>query len=330
MDRPIDFSRLRTVPLDPRSRGVRTEQFGRCPDLDESLGRFLDGLPDLLAVRELRGLAAAVARARAAKCGVVWALGGHVVKSGVSPVVVEQIERGRITALALNGAAAIHDWEIAAAGATSEHVDSGLGDGAFGATEETGRELNTAAVVAAESDRGFGEVLGERIESARLPQRDRSVLAAAARRGVPATIHVALGCDVVHLHPTADGAAIGAASHFDFRRLVGIVGGLAGGVWINCGSAVQLPEVFLKAFSAARNLGHRLDGLTTADLDMQRHYRTERNVLERPTAACAGAAFRLTGHHEIQIPLLAAAIEQAVRRLDGGDDAGGGPPRGSA
>jgi hypothetical protein len=234
-------------------------------------------------------------------------MGAHVVKVGLAPVVIQMLDAGVVTALVMNGAGAIHDWEIAAIGATSEDVASSLHDGRFGMAEETGRELSEAAREAAARGEGFGETLGRRIVAASLPHRDVSLLARASELGIPATVHVAVGSDIVHQHPHADGAAIGAASFTDFRRLVTVVAGLAGGVWINCGSAVQLPEVFLKALSVAQNLGHEVSGFVTANLDMIRQYRTEENVLRRPTAG-RGRSFSLIGHHEIQVPLLAAAI----------------------
>ena len=242
---------------------------------------------------------------------MVWASGAHAVKLGLAPVLIRLLERGWISAVVLNGAAAIHDWEIAAIGATSEMVEDGLADGRFGMARETGDEINAAAKVASRSGRGLGEVLGRRILDGALPHAESSLLGACSRLGRPVTVHVAIGCDVVHAHPQAEGAAIGEATFTDFRRLVSLVGGLSGGVWINCGSAVQLPEVFLKALSAARNLGHRVEDLSTANLDMVRHYRTEQNVLRRPNPG--GEAFNLIGHHEINVPLLAAAIESQSR-----------------
>ncbi len=315
MTRPADLSRLKTFPLAQRASKVRRDSFGGRPDPDASVAAFLEGLPDILGARQLRGLAGAVADAHLGGRPVLWASGGHIVKTGVSPVLIDLMERGIVTGLVLNGAAAIHDWEIAAIGATSEDVAEGLPDGRFGMARETAEAINGAATVAARDGRGFGEVLGEQIEAAGLPHRDASLLAACHRLGVPATLHVALGCDVVHPHPSADGAAIGAATLHDFRRLVTLVGGLSGGVWVNCGSAVLLPEVFLKALSAARNLSggdRRVADFCTADLDMQRHYRTEENVLRRPLEGGTGRAYRVLGHHELNIPLLAVAILAAI------------------
>ncbi len=308
-----DLSKVRTYPLAERRNKVSVSSFALPVDPDASLEAFLGGLGDMLAVRTLRDLAAAVADARDGGRPVAWAIGAHVVKVGLAPVLIRMMEEGTLTALALNGAGAIHDWEVAAIGATSEDVATALHDGRFGMAEETGRELNGAAVEAAARGEGLGETIGRRIVESRRPFRDRSVLARAFELGVSATVHVAIGSDIVHQHPTADGAAIGAATFTDFRRLVTVVGRLRGGVWINCGSAVQLPEVFLKALSVAENLGHDVSGLATANLDMIRHYRTEENVLRRPIAG-KGKAFSLIGHHEINVPLLAAAIAIERRR----------------
>lgn len=304
---PADLTRVKTYPLAERANKVRVDEFGRAVSASSSLPDFLEGLPDILAVKVLRELAAAIVQARSEGRTVAVAAGAHVVKVGVSPVIIGMMEEGTVTALALNGAGAIHDWEIAAIGATSEDVGRVLHQGRFGMAEETGRALNEAAAEAARGGEGLGEVLGRRIVEARLPHLGKSLLGRAHELGVPVTVHVAIGSDIVHQHPAADGAAIGAATFTDFRRLVTIVSGLAGGVWINLGSAVQLPEVFLKALSIAENLGHDPAGFATANLDMIRQYRTDENVLRRPTLG-KGRSFALTGHHEINVPLLAAAV----------------------
>ena len=265
----------------------------------------------------MRELAAAIVQARAEDHPVVVAAGAHVVKVGLARVLIGMMEDGAISALALTGAGAIHDWEIAAIGATSEDVGRGLHEGSFGMADETGRALNDAAREAAASGEGFGEVLGRRIVEGGLAHRDASLLARAFELGIPVTVHVAIGADIVHQHPSADGAAIGAATFTDFRKLVTIVSSLSGGVWVNVGSAVQLPEVFLKALSTAENLGSELTGFATANLDMLRHYRTDENVLRRPTLA-KGRSFSLTGHHELNVPLLAAAVGLERARRDSG------------
>lgn len=304
---PADLSKVRTYPLAERRNKVTVADFARPVDPQASLAAFLDGLPASLAAGTLRDLAAAVAEAADGARTIVWAIGAHVIKVGLSPVLIGMMERGEIGALALNGAGAIHDWEIAAIGATSEDVAASLSLGRFGMAEETGREMSEAAAEAAAGEEGLGEALGRRIVESGRPHAGSSLLARAWDLGIPATVHVAIGSDIVHQHPSADGAAIGAATHTDFRRLVSVVRGLAGGVWINCGSAVQLPEVFLKALSVAENLGGRLPAFVTANLDMVRHYRTEENVLRRPVLG-RGRSFALVGHHEIQVPLLAAAV----------------------
>ena len=314
---PADLSRVTTYPLASRSNKVRVDEFARPVSASSSLGDFLDGLPDVLAVKVLRELAAAIVQARAEDHPVVVAAGAHVVKVGLAPVLIGMMEEGTISAVALTGAGAIHDWEIAAIGATSEDVGRGLHEGRYGMADETGRALNDAAKEAAASGEGFGEVLGRRIVEAALPHRDASLLARAFALHIPVTVHVAIGSDIVHQHPSADGATIGAASFTDFRKLVTIVSSLSGGVWINLGSAVQLPEVFLKAVSIAENLGHALSGFATANLDMIRHYRTDENVLRRPTLG-RGRSFSLTGHHEINVPLLAAAVGLERAHRDSG------------
>jgi hypothetical protein len=304
---PADLTRVTTYPLAERANKVRVDEFARPVVASSSLGDFLDGLPEILAAKVLRELAAAVVQSREAGRSVVVALGAHVIKVGLAPVLIRMMEEGTITALALNGAGAIHDWEIAAIGATSEDVGRVLHQGRFGMAEETGRALNDAAREAASRGEGFGAALGRRIVEAKQPHRAMSLLARAHELDVPATVHVAIGSDIVHQHPSADGGAIGAATFTDFRRLVTIVSELSGGVWLNLGSAVQLPEVFLKALSIAENLSSDVGGFATANLDMIRHYRTDENVLRRPTLG-KGKSFALTGHHEINVPLLAAAI----------------------
>ena len=305
--RPADLGRVTTYPLAQRSNKVRIDEFARPVNASSSLGDFLDGLPDILAVKTLRELAAAIVQAREADKPVVAALGAHVIKVGLAPVLIRMLEEKTISAIAMNGAGAIHDWEIAAIGATSEDVARVLHHGKFGMAEETGKALNAAAAEAAKTGEGFGAALGRRIVEAKLPHRHASLLARAHDLSIPVTVHVAIGSDIVHQHPAADGAAIGAATFTDFRKLVTIVSTLSGGVWLNVGSAVQLPEVFLKALSIAENLGHEVSGFATANLDMIRHYRTDENVLRRPTLG-KGVSFGLTGHHEINIPLLAAAV----------------------
>lgn len=294
---PFDLDRVTTRPLAERESLVDVERFAALPEPGASAGELLDSLPRFLAAEGLRALVGAVVRARRAGRGVVLGLGGHVVKTGCSPVVVDLMERGVVTALAMPGSTAIHDFEIAAVGRTSEDVAAGLGMGAYGTAEETGRAFAEAAREGARG-RGLGRALGERMLG--LPHAGASLLAAAARLDLPATVHVAVGTDTVHLHPAAGGADLGEATHLDFRILTTVVAGLAGGVYLNVGSAVILPEVFLKAVTAARNAGHPIEGLFTANLDMLRHYRPRVNVVERPPER----GVDLAGHHELMLPLL--------------------------
>ncbi|HYU90348.1 MAG TPA: hypothetical protein VE966_07890 [Gemmatimonadales bacterium] len=312
--READFSRLKTVPIAQRPNKVDPSLLAHPPGRDPSFTAFWNSLPDILAARDLRTLARQLAKA-AGRRGVVAMLGGHVIKVGLGPLLCELIRRGVITHLALNGSAAIHDFELAAYGGTSEDVAAGLADGTFGMVEETGREMNVAIADGARAGKGMGEALTDYL--ARRPQlaaRDVSVLLAAAQQAIPVTVHATLGADIIHQHPAADGAALGATSYRDFKRLAASLPALHdGGVVLNIGSAVVMPEVFLKALTVARNLGGgKPTGFTACDCDMQRHYRPRVNVVERPTLA-GGQGIQLTGHHEILIPLLAWAV---LRELD--------------
>jgi hypothetical protein len=256
---------------------------------------------------------AAIAAARARGRAIVWGLGGHVIKCGLAPVLIDLMRRGYATAFAMNGAAAIHDFEIALAGRTSEDVEAVLPDGRFGAAEETGREMNAAISVGDRDGLGMGEALGRRLheiaEIADPAHAPASLVLQAWRAATPVTVHVAIGTDTPHMHPAADPAAIGSTTHRDFRLLCSLIAGLnEGGVYLNVGSAVVLPEVFLKAVSAVRNLGHPLANFTTVNLDFVQHYRPKLNVVERPHAGSGGAGYALTGHHELLVPLLAACL----------------------
>jgi len=278
-----------------------------------SVRRFLDSLPDVLAARDLRILAGAIAKAHRSGRTFLMMSGAHAIKVGLSPIICGLLRDGILSAYAANGAAIIHDYELALAGRTSEDVGAGLADGSFGMAEETGAFLNRAARLAAEEGKGLGEVVGREIERARLKFRQQSIFATAYRIGAPATVHVAIGADIVHMHPAADGAAIGAATMNDFHRLTAVVGTLSRGVVLNLGSAVVMPEVFLKALNLARNLGRTAANFTAADMDFIRQYRSRRNVVERPTET-GGARIALTGHHEVMFPLLAAAVREELAR----------------
>jgi hypothetical protein len=289
---------------------VSAAEFAHPPGDDRSFHAFLESLPDVLVARDFRAVVDAVARAARHKRGVVVMLGGHVVKTGLAPLLIDLMRRGVITHLAMNGSAAIHDYEVARFGATSEDVAAGLRDGTFGMADETGREMNEAFVAGMENERGMGEALGRALDArAALSNPELSLLLNAFRLGVPATVHAALGAEIIHQHPAANGAAIGDTSHRDFRRLAASLSDLDdGGVVLNLGSAVIMPEVFLKALTIARNLNAgKPRNFVTVDLDMQRHYRPRMNVVQRPTLE-GGKGYEITGHHEIMVPLLVWAV----------------------
>jgi hypothetical protein len=308
--RPIDLRRVRTYPLRKRPSKIALAALGTVPRPGLRMREFLRGLPDVLAARELRAVAAAIARRHRAGRLVILGMGAHPIKVGLSPLLIDLMRRGIVSAVAMNGAAIIHDFELAYQGATSEDVAAALADGRFGMAEETGRFLNDAARMA--NGRGLGAAVGHAIAAARLPHRRLSLLAAGVRYGVPVTVHVALGADIIHMHPQADGAAIGAASLGDFHLLAGLVARLGGGVFLNLGSAVIIPEVFLKALNLARNTGARVGNLVTVDMDFVRHYRPRVNVVQRPTLG-DGRGYQLTGHHEIMFPLLCAAVVERLK-----------------
>ena len=304
--READLSRLKTVPIAGRANKVEEQFLAQPPGTDRSFHAFIDSLPDILAARDLRTVISHIAEGHRAGRGIILLLGGHVIKVGLGPLLREWIARGIVSHIAMNGAAAIHDFELAAYGGTSEDVAEGLGDGTFGMAEETGSEMNGAITAAAGEDRGLGEGLARY-----LSQRKgnvgggHSVLLACLSKDVPVTVHPAIGAEIIHQHPKVDGGALGSTAMRDFRRLAGSMPRLdQGGAVINCGSAVIMPEVFLKALTIARNLdGGKPTHFLAADLDMQRHYRPRVNVVERPTEA-GGIGIQLTGHHEILIPLL--------------------------
>jgi hypothetical protein len=308
--REPDLTRIRTVPVANRANKVEPGLLAHPPRGDRSFGAFLNSLPDVLAARDLRTTADAIAGAARNGRGVVLLLGGHVIKVGLGPLVADWIRRGIVTHVAMNGAAAIHDFELAAFGGTSEDVAAGLADGTFGMAEETGREMNAAISAAAGAGLGMGEGLAAHLAALKeRPGDDVSVLLACARHHIPVTVHTAVGAEIIHQHPTADGAAMGATSHRDFLRLAGSLPDIdQGGVVMNWGSAVIMPEVFLKALTVARNLGGgKPTHFLAADFDMQRHYRPRMNVVQRPTLA-GGTGIQLTGHHELMFPMLYWAV----------------------
>ncbi len=312
--READLSKVRTIPVAGRPNKVNAGEFATPPQADRSFAAFVRSLPDVLKAADFRRVVDAVVQAHRAKRAVIVMLGGHVVKTGIGPLLVDLMRRGIVTDLAMNGSAAIHDYEIARFGATSEDVAAGLRDGTFGMAEETGRGLNEAFVKGMAEGWGMGESVARALEGeASLAHPELSVILQARTLGVGATVHAALGAEIIHQHPAASGAAIGDTSHRDFRRFAASIERLHdGGVVLNCGSAVIMPEVFLKALTIARNLNAgRPTGFVTCDIDMQRHYRPHVNVVQRPTLA-GGAGYELTGHHELMLPMLAWAIVDAI------------------
>ena len=307
----FDASGVRTYPLAGRASKARVEDFGRPFTPGGPFAEWLASLPAFLGARDLGTVAAAIVAAKRGGRGVLWGIGAHVIKTGVSPILVDLMERGFVSALAMNGAGVIHDFEIALSGGTSEDVDESLGPGQFGMAAETA-QLNDVIRRGAEAGQGIGQAVGAHLAAIDPPFVRHSLAAAAHRLGVPLTVHVAVGTDIIHMHPSASGAAIGEASLRDFRYFTSCVARLGGGVYLNCGSAVVLPEVFLKAVALARNRGADLAGLTTVNIDFMRQYRPQTNVLTRPVAGTGGAGLSLVGHHDVLIPLLAAAVLEAA------------------
>ena len=314
---PITLGGVHTYPLASRKSKVNVRDFAKPAGRASSLTKFLDSLPSILAAKDLRELSTSIRKARKRKRAILWGIGGHVIKVGLGPVLIDLMQKGFVSGIAMNGAALIHDFEIAMVGTTSEEVAAGLGEGQFGMARETGLELNEIAKLAHRVRMGYGEAAGQYLTSGMLEPRhpEMSVLIAAYSQKIPVTIHLAIGTDVPHMHPAVDGAALGAASHYDFRLFCALVQRMHdGGVYLNWGSAVILPEVFLKAVSVVRNLGVPLNPITTANFDFIQHYRPLQNVVRRPTIARKGTkdrgskGYAITGHHELLLPLLAAAL----------------------
>jgi hypothetical protein len=311
--KPLPPAALATYSLRSRKSKVDIRRAAKVPRAGDSVGRFLRGLPDVLAAADFRDLTSRMAAGRARRKSLIWALGAHVVKVGLNPVLVDLMRTGWISALALNGAGIIHDFELAFAGRTSEDVESAIRTGRFGMARETGELLNGAVTAGAAEGLGLGEAVGRMIARSKFPYRRLSLLGEAWRLKIPVSVHVALGTDTIHMHPAASGAAIGEASLRDFRLFAGQVAALdGGGVFLNIGSAVLLPEVFLKAVSLVRNSGLRLDGFSTAVFDFNHQYRPAQNVAKRPLGK-TGKGFYFIGHHEIMVPLLAAALKSGCR-----------------
>lgn len=306
-EKRIDLNKIKTYSLHERTSKVSTDAFGTVHRRGDGLAAFFDKLPRILAGNDLRDVIAAICDAAVGRHKVIFGMGAHVIKTGLSPIVIDLMERGIISAVAMNGAGIIHDLEVAMVGRTSEEVAAVLDEGQFGMARETGEFLGRAISRAGSENLGLGEAVGAAILENQLPHADASLLASAVRLGLPATIHVAMGTDIIHMHPAFDPAAAGAASHRDFLVFAELVADLQAGVYMNVGSAVILPEVFLKAITLVRNLGHQVDRFTTVNLDFIQHYRPLTNVVHRPTSR-GGRGIRLTGHHEILLPLIAAGV----------------------
>ena len=320
---PLQLGDVATYPLGSRKSKVSLADFAKPVAANSSITRFLENLPKILAAADLRSVVQSIQQAKHSRRAIVWGMGGHVIKTGLGPVISDLMRRGFVSGIAMNGAALIHDFEIALAGQTSEDVEAGLGEGKFGMATETGLFLNQIASTATFSGIGYGEATGKFLAARKLAQRNAqaSVLWNAYRLRIPVTVHLAIGTDISHMHPAADGAALGAASHHDFRLFCGMVKEMhPGGVYLNWGSAVLLPEIFLKAVSVVRNLGVPLRPITTANFDFIQHYRPLQNVVKRPTVASKGRAadskgYAITGHHEILLPLVAAALVSGWPRV---------------
>ena len=307
--KPIDLDKVRTYPLASRPSKVTIDHFAKPIAELSSLKEYLASLPNILAVQNLRELALSIRRASELKKPIIWGIGGHVIKTGLAPIIIDLMKRGFVTTIAANGSVLVHDAEIAIVGSTSEDVDATLGEGVFGGADETGKLLNDAARAGANESIGLGEALGRALVNANPAHREHSLLCAAHAARVPFTAFITIGGDIAHFHPGVDGGALGATSHTDFRLLAEIVRQMnGGGVYLNVGSAVTLPEVFLKCVTLVRNLGHEMRNITTANFDFIQSYRPLTNVVRRPTADGAGHGYAITGHHELTIPLLAAEL----------------------
>lgn len=309
--KPISLENVRTGSLSKRHSKVSLAISGQAWEPGQSLGEFLRRLPSILGAADLREVVRRICEARGQKRPVLLGMGAHPIKVGLNSIIIDLMERGVLSGVAMNGAGIIHDAEMALVGGTSEDVATALADGSFGMSHETADFLNRAIAQGKGADVGLGAVVGEALLQADVPHVEQSILAAGVRLSIPVTVHVALGTDVIHIHPSVDPAATGSATHLDFRIFAGLVASLEGGVYLNLGSAVLLPEIFLKAITLARNLGHQLKNFTTVNMDFNRHYRPLVNVVERPTAG-GGKGFELVGHHEIMFPLLAAAVIESL------------------
>jgi hypothetical protein len=308
---PLDFARLRTYPLRERENKVHLEQFARVWKRGGSFAQFIDSLPKLLVGNDFRAVVDATVAAVKTSRPVLVMMGAHPIKCGLNPLLVDLMRRGVISAMAFNGAGAIHDFELAYIGETSEDVQRGLDDGSFGMIDETGRLMNQTMAEGVKQGIGAGRALGEAIVKGKFAQRELSILHQGVIANIPVTVHIAIGTDIIHQHPSTDGAVLGEATYLDFQKFAAVVARLQGGIVLNIGSAVVMPEVFLKALTIARNLGHKVDQFTTAAFDMIRHYRPTENVVRRPTHL-GGRGFYIIGHHELMVPLWAAAVTEQL------------------
>lgn len=310
--RPASLRPVKSYSIKDRRSKVSVTSFAQCAEKGDSFRTFLGKLPDFFAVNDFRSVVRAVVSARKKEKPVVLGMGAHPIKLGLSPIIVDLMKRNIVTAIATNGACAIHDFEMSLAGQTSEDVARELCSGSFGMARETGKGMNRAINIGVKKGYGIGKALGEHIQKGKFKYGDKSIFAAGFSLGIPVTVHIAIGTDIIHMHPESDGALMGKGSMDDFRLLVSVVSDLEGGVYINLGSAVILPEVFLKALNVARNLGHKAENITTVNMDFIQHYRPTENVLRRPTLHC-GNRYALTGHHEIMVPLLSAAVIEEMK-----------------
>ncbi len=304
---PLDLSKLKTYSIAGRKSKVSLDKAGTPISKGISLKDFAKSLPDFLAATDIKAVAKHIVEARRNGRPVILGMGAHPIKVGLSPLIIDLMQKNVITAVACNGACIIHDFEIAYAGCTSEDVAAELCTGSFGMAKETGGLLNEAITAGVKEGKGIGSSIGSFINASDFPNKSLSIFSEAFKKELPVTVHVAVGADIIHMHPEADGASIGEGSLRDFRLFSSVVADLEGGVYINLGSAVLLPEVFLKALTVARNLGNKVENFTTVNMDFIQHYRPRENVLKRPTMK-NGRSYALTGHHEIMFPLLAAMV----------------------
>ena len=310
--RPISFKKVKTCQLKSRKSKVRLDKAGK-PFAKGSFSDFIDSLPDILSAADFKSVIKAIIKARKKDRPVVLGMGAHPIKVGLSPIIINLMEEGIITAVAMNGACIVHDYELALIGHTSEDVDMELCKGTFGMAEETGKGINKALNKGVMAGYGIGKAMGESISKGKFTYKELSILASADKLNIPASVHVAIGTDIIHMHPEADGKSIGEGSMRDFKLFSSVVSDLQGGVYINLGSAVVMPEVFLKAVAVTRNLNHNVKNFTTINMDFIQHYRSRENVLRRPVIS-GGTSYALTGHHEIMFPLLAASVMNEAKK----------------